>query len=157
MMLAANTDVSDPLFLGGKLCCELPRGINLIVGAVGMDAGGCGIMLKIELGLNSLSPGEAHLVNHGKLATGSITEDGATTELLSQKGIPVCGELMIKETGLVLVQENEIPRSQLVHGEGPVLSFGNGGSCLGGVLLLSKLTGCAFGGIMVVDPILMPI
>jgi hypothetical protein len=59
-------------------------------------------LLKADLGLNGLSASEANLVDHGELATGSITKDGAAAKLLGSEVIALGGELTSKEGGFVL-------------------------------------------------------
>jgi hypothetical protein len=146
VMMPSYSTVTDALALLGKFWCELPRGINAVVGAVGtyLDTGASGVSLESQLGLDGLGPGESNLVNDSELPTGGIAEDSTTTVLLGGKAIPPCRELTTEKRGLVLVREYEVPRTQLVHREGASRSFGDGRPSLGCALLLAELTGSAF-------------
>jgi hypothetical protein len=85
VVMAANAAVLDSLSLGGQFGGKFLGRVDPIVGTIcsNLDLSGCGFTLESELGLNGLGPGETNLVNHGEFSTRSITEDGASTKLLS--------------------------------------------------------------------------
>jgi hypothetical protein len=85
VVMATNAAVLDSLSLGGQFGGKFLGRVDPIVGTIcsNLDPSGCGFALESELGLNGLGPGETNLVNHGEFSTRSITEDGASTKLLS--------------------------------------------------------------------------
>jgi hypothetical protein len=87
MMVPTDPTMLDPLSLGSEFRGEFLGGVDTVVSAIGtnVNSNGGGLTLKSEFGLNSFSARETHLMDHRKLGTGGVAEDGATTELLSSE------------------------------------------------------------------------
>jgi hypothetical protein len=66
VMVPTNATVTNSLTFLGEFRCELPRGVNPVIRAVGtdLDTGAGGVALKTKLGLNCFGPSESNLMDH---------------------------------------------------------------------------------------------